>query len=46
MKRLINIVTRRRSDGKLYYQARFFDKSGHLLKSISLTGIESRSDVK
>ena len=38
-------MSRRHSDGKVYYQARFFDKSGHPLKSLSLTGIESRSEA-
>jgi len=42
---LINIVSRKRSKDELYYQARFFDKSGSLVKSVSLSGIKSRAEA-
>jgi integrase len=32
---LINLISRKRGNGDIYYQARFYDKSGELLKSKS-----------
>jgi len=45
MHSLINLVPRKHSNGKPYYQARFFDKSGKLIKSVSFSDIESRAEA-
>jgi integrase len=42
---LINIVTRKNTAGETYYQARFFDKSGLLIKTKSYSGIKSRASM-
>lgn len=45
MKSLINIVPRKNTAGEIYYQARFFDKSGLLKKSLSFPDIKSRTEA-
>jgi integrase len=41
----ISVVIRKHSNGSPYFQARFFDKSGHLLKSISFPKVKSRAEA-
>jgi integrase len=45
MHSLINIIPRKHSNGKLYCQARFFDKSGRQIKSVSFSKIDSRNEA-
>jgi len=45
MHSLINLVPRKNSSGKPYFQARFFDKSGKQIKSVSIPNIESRAEA-
>jgi integrase len=42
---LINIVTRKNTAGESYYQARFFDKGGQLVKAKSYPGIKNRTEA-
>jgi integrase len=43
MHSLINLIPRKHSSGKPYFQARFFSKSGKLISSVSFHNIESRA---
>ena len=45
MHSLINLIPRKHSSGKLYFQARFFDKNGKPIKSVSFPKIESRAEA-
>jgi len=45
MHSLINLIPRKHSSGKPYFQARFFNKNGKLIKSVSFPKIESRAEA-
>jgi len=45
MHSLINLIPRKHSSGKTYFQARFFDKSGKLINSVSFPNIESQAEA-
>jgi len=45
MHSFINLIPRKHSSGKPYFQARFFDKRGKPIKSVSFPKIESRAEA-